>query len=146
MGKRRRTNDSHDREGAPADLVRPLRFKNIRKALPTSWPPLSWLTRWSLQEDPSGTCRGVIHWPQTESEWTNFLEYVQWATMEVNEPETKWKEACLKSGIFDMSRWAEVKLIKSWPIDEERVKVALNKHPPSRGVREKICDAVSSYL
>ena len=58
----------------------------------------------------------------------------------------QWEEACADAGMFDMLRYAEVRLVRSWLIDMDRVQPALARHPPSAGLEKQIHEAVTNYL
>ncbi|KAK5947794.1 hypothetical protein OHC33_011189 [Knufia fluminis] len=144
MGKRSREPEVSGDTAAAA----PRKTVKIRKKPQAVllWPPLSWVRRAYLTSDESGTCRGLITWPKHDADWTRFLAFVTWAGKEVHASDKQWREACSKAGVFDMSSYAEVRLVRSWLIDMDRVQPALARHPPSAGLEKQIHDAVTDYL
>ena len=107
------------------------------------WPPFGWYERLSLRNDSKGTCKGLVRWPQTEDGWRRFLEYVHWvAKADATAPTHVWRDACSKSGVFDMTNWDRTKLIKMWPIDTNRVHAAIREHPPNQELQKMIYEAV----
>lgn len=110
------------------------------------WPPVSWVRRSYLTSDGSGTCRGLITWPKQDVEWARFLTFVTRAVKQVHSSDEQWREACSKVGMLDMSRYADICLVRSWLIDMDQVQPALKRRPPPRALEEQIRDAVTDYL
>ncbi|KAK5075691.1 hypothetical protein LTR24_009965 [Lithohypha guttulata] len=144
MGKRSREPEVSGHTAA----VAPRKTLKIRKKPQEVllWPPLSWMRRAYLTSDESGTCRGLVTWPKYDADWTRFLAFVIWAGKEVHASDKQWQEACAEARICDMSRYAEVRLVRSWLIDMDRVQSALARHPPSAALEKQIHDAVTDYI
>lgn len=146
--KRRRANSDpsvysvQTPENSLNNAVHPAKAMKVASA----WPPFAWYERLSLQDQVSGTCNGIVRWPRNEAGWLKFLEYARWATnMDLLAPAHVWKNACSRSYVFDMSRWEQVRLIRIWPINVDRVHAAIKDHPPSKELQKLLYEAVLRY-